>query len=327
MIPNTPFFWKRISTATTTEGDSLRVVVFASADYLFALPVGAVLKVIACPLIRTPVENGIGTVDLGTQTITIVDLRQKLNPQAQLAPAYASSPGHEKQFLLLTQTRTGEICGICADKPPFLLDIPPETVRPLPWSYRQAMKLNFVSHMAVVPAVPTEEPLKLLLLGINQILAEKQKTAEQQLHPQRQQFLRIFLGNEMSGLLPSNLVVEIISVASQEISPTLALPRWMVGLCNWQEGQMLRLIDLQALVCSSPLSPRDQLTVVVFELENQIVGFVVPEVGDIEWHALEQVQSPGNAPLRFVVGALPGKRWILDTKAIATEIAMVNPLI
>ncbi len=61
---NTPFPFKRLSGAVS-ERDSLRVVVFAIADYLFALPVGAVLKVMACPPISSTVESGIGMVDLG----------------------------------------------------------------------------------------------------------------------------------------------------------------------------------------------------------------------------------------------------------------------
>ncbi|MBD2451525.1 chemotaxis protein CheW [Nostoc sp. FACHB-152] len=331
---NTPFPFKRLSGAVS-ESDSLRVVVFAIADYLFALPVGAVLKVIACPPISSTVESGIGMVDLGAQTITIVDLRQKLIPQVQTQQTQQvlSAVETSGRFLLLTQTRTGELCGIPVDKPPALIDIPLSTVRPVPWSYRQVADLSCVSHMAVLSIAPNEEPLKVLLFGMNQILADKLGLpgTTQSLAPgltsceQRQRFLRFSLGDQGSGLLPFHSVMNMIHIASQEISPAPALPSWILGFYNWQ-GQMLRLVDLEHLLGYAPLFKRqsrpEKPIVLVVELQNQIVGFLVAHVYDVEWQDLQQAQSAPtdfypNKLLNFVRGILPGDRWILDTKAIA----------
>ncbi|MBN4002804.1 chemotaxis protein CheW [Nostoc sp. LPT] len=332
---NTPFPFKRLSGAVS-ERDSLRVLVFAIADYLFALPVGAVLKVMACPPISSStVESGIGMVDLGTQTITIVDLRQKFIPQVQAQQAHQvlSAVDTSGRFLLLTQTRTGEICGIPVDKPPALIDIPLSAVRPVPWSYRQVAELSCVSHMAVLSVAPNEEPLKVLLLGMSQILADKLGLpgTTPTLAPgltsgeQRQRFLRFSLGNQGSGLLPFHSLVDIIHLASQEISPAPALPSWILGFYNWQ-GQMLRLVDLEHLLGYAPLLKRqsrpEKPMVLVLELQNQVVGFLVAHVYDVEWQDLQQAQSAPtdfspNKLLNFVRGILPGDRWILDTRAIA----------
>ncbi|MDZ8240494.1 MAG: chemotaxis protein CheW [Nostoc sp. ChiQUE01a] len=331
---NTPFPFKRLSGAVS-DRDSLRVVVFAIADYLFALPVGAVLKVIPCPPISSTVESGIGMVDLGTQTIAIVDLRQKFisQVQAQQGDQVLSSVDASGRFLLLTQTRTGEICGIPVDKPPALIDIPLEVVRLVPWSYRQVAELNCISHMAVLSVAPNEEPLKVLLLGMNQILADRLGLpgTTQPLAPglasceQRQRFLRFSLGNQGSGLLPFHSVLDIIHVTSQEISPAPALPSWILGFYNWQ-GQMLRLVDLEYLLGYAPLLKRqsrpEKPMVLVVELQNQVVGFLVAHVYDVEWQDLQQTQSAPtdfspNKLLNFVRGILPGDRWILDTRAIA----------
>ncbi len=331
---NTPFPFKRLSGAVS-ERDSLRVVVFAIADYLFALPVGAVLKVMACPPIRSTVESGIGMVDLGAQTITIVDLRQKFIQQVQGQQAHQvpSAVDTSGRFLLLTQTRTGEICGIPVDKPPALIDIPLEAVRPVPWSYRQVAELSCVSHMAVLPVAPNEEPLKVLLFGMSQILADKLGLpgTTSTLAPgmtsgeQRQRFLRFSLGNQGSGLLPFDSIQDIIHLASQEISPAPALPSWILGFYNWQ-GQMLRLVDLEHLLGYAPLLKRqsrpEKPMVLVLELQNQVIGFLVAHVYDVEWQDLQQAQSAPtdlspNKLLNFVRGILPGDRWILDTRAIA----------
>ncbi|MEH2289255.1 chemotaxis protein CheW [Nostoc sp.] len=331
---NTPFPFKRLS-GTVNERDSLRVVVFAIADYLFALPVGAVLKVIACPPISSTVEGGIGMVDLGTQTIAIVDLRQKLIPQVEAQQAHQVFSGDETsgRFLLLTQTRTGDICGIPVDKPPALIDIPLSAVRPVPWSYRQVAKLSCVSHMAVLSVAPNEEPLKVLLLGMSQILADKLGLSgiTSTLAPgmtsgeQQQRFLRFSLGAQGSGLLPFHSVLDVIHLASQEISPSPALPSWILGFYNWQ-GQMLRLVDLEHLLGYAPLLKRqsrlEKPMVMVLELQNQVIGFLVAHIYDVEWQDLQPAQSPPTdfSPdklLNFVQGILPGDRWILDTKVIA----------
>lgn len=325
-----PFPFKRLSGAAN-DCDSLRVIVFAIADYLFALPVGAVLKVITCPPISSTVEGGIGMADLGSQTITILDLRQKLGSQT----LEKQFPGFQ-QLLLLIQTRTGEICGIPVDKPPSLLDIPLETVRPVPLSYRQVAKLSFASHMAVLTPGQPEESIKVFLLGMSQILADKLRlhghpdtehavAPDSTLSEQQQRFLRIPLGDQRSGLIPLHFVVEVIHVSTREISPTPALPSWVLGIYNWQ-GQMLRLVDLEHLVGYPPLlvrqSRREIPVAVVLELQNQFVGFLVANVYDMEWQDLQKLQpAPSDLSpkklLPFVQGVIPGDRCILDLRAIA----------
>jgi len=327
-----PFPFKRLS-GTANECDSLRVIVFAIADYLFALPVGAVLKIISCPPISSTVESGIGIADLGSQTITILDLRQKLvsQPQARQVDEVSPVPTFQR-FLLLTQTRTGELCGIPVDKPPSLIDIPLETVRPVPLSYRQVAKLSFASHMAVLPEGQGES-INVFLLSMNQILADKlglhggQRLTNSDSIPgeQQQRFVRIALGDQASGLLPLHSVIEVIHISTQEISPTPALPSWVLGIYNWQ-GQMLRLVDLEQLVGYSPLllrqSRREIPVAVIVELQNQqFVGFLVANVYDMEWQDLQKMESAASDfPQKlncFVQGVLPGDRYILDLKAIA----------
>lgn len=162
----TPFLFKRLSDATTEQG-TVRVIIFAIDDYLFALPVEAVLKVIVCPPIRGVVDSGIGMVDLGSQTITVVDLRQNL-PSSWDGQDRKSSLSNfqSSRFLILLQTQTGE-CGIPIEQPPALTDIPLATIRPVPLSYRQVSGLSFATHMAILPEAQAKEPLKIFLLGMS----------------------------------------------------------------------------------------------------------------------------------------------------------------
>ena len=161
----TPFLFKRLSDATTEQG-TVRVIIFALEDYLFALPVEAVLKVIVCPPIRGVVDSGIGMVDLGSQTITVVDLRQNLPSNWDRQRKDSLSNFQSSRFLILLQTQTGE-CGIPIEQPPALTDIPLATIRPVPLSYRQVSGLSFATHMAILPEAQAQEPLKIFLLGMS----------------------------------------------------------------------------------------------------------------------------------------------------------------
>ncbi|MDJ0716677.1 MAG: chemotaxis protein CheW [Prochloraceae cyanobacterium] len=167
---HTPFPLKRLSN-TAIAPDSLRLIVFRILDYFFALPIEAVSNIVNCPPIDTTIQSGIGIVDVGGETITIVDLRHKFADSLQAQPSLETSNLSQLRFLILMQTRTGEPFGIPVAKPPVLTDIPSNTIRPVPLSYRQVAGLSFVSHMAIVPEAQREQPLKIFLLGMEGILA------------------------------------------------------------------------------------------------------------------------------------------------------------
>jgi chemotaxis signal transduction protein len=157
---------KRLSNISD-DGDHLRTIVFSLADmentsisqYIFALPVEAVDRAIVYPSERAVLRDGIGMINLGDQTLTIVDLRQKFTP---IDPQQDSS-----KFLILFHTQAGELCGLPVKDAPVLLDIEPDTIRSIPLAYREVNQLSFVSHMAIVPQENGLEPLQILILGLD----------------------------------------------------------------------------------------------------------------------------------------------------------------
>ncbi len=170
---------KRLS-SIDEDSDTIRTIVFSLADieqtsmsqYLFALPVEAVEKAIIYPAVRgaslkenrAVLKDGIGIINIGSQTLTIVDLRQKF---ATIDPQQDSS-----KFLILFHTQSGELCGMPIKDAPALLDISPATIRSIPLAYREVNQLNFVSQMAIVPQENGLESLQILLLGLNQSSAQ-----------------------------------------------------------------------------------------------------------------------------------------------------------
>ncbi len=151
---------KRLSHPTSGP-DLLRVILFSIHQIQLALPISVVLKVISCPPVTPSAQEGLGLIDLGDQTITVVSLFHRLCPQDQPHTL-------QRRFVILTQTQMGEICGLLVDTPPNLLEIPLDKVRPLPSTYRQTDPLGMVSsHVAVLPQ-EDQEPLQIFLLGMGQ---------------------------------------------------------------------------------------------------------------------------------------------------------------
>ncbi len=162
MPPSHPL--KRLSNVDD-EQTTIRTIVFSLADvehtaigkYQFALPVEAVIRAIVYPATRTPLTDGIGMINLGDRTVTIVDLRDKFT---KIAPTEDSSG-----FLILFKTQSDELCGLPVKDAPILMDIPIATIRPLPLAYREVNQLTFASHAAIVPQDELD-PLEILLLGM-----------------------------------------------------------------------------------------------------------------------------------------------------------------
>jgi chemotaxis signal transduction protein len=167
---------KRLS-SVSDDDDTLRTVVFSLADmentsiaqYIFALPVEAVDRAIVYPSERAVLRDGIGMMNFGDQTLTIVDLRQKFTT---IDPQQDSS-----KFLILFHTQAGELCGLPVKDAPVLLDIAPDTIRSIPLAYREVNQLSFVSHMAIVPQENGLEPLQILILGLDRPLAQSSGSA------------------------------------------------------------------------------------------------------------------------------------------------------
>jgi chemotaxis signal transduction protein len=174
-MPQRNLLLQRLS-GLKNDRETLRVMMFSIStpstkeiDYLLALPVAAILKVMSCPPISGSLKEGLGILNIGSQTITILDLYQKFAPHS--AATEHRTRVQDYPFLILLKTITGEPCGIPVGEPPVLLDIPLNTVRPLPPSYRQVNDLNFASHLAIIPQDEGQEPLKVFLLGMDSILS------------------------------------------------------------------------------------------------------------------------------------------------------------
>lgn len=168
---------KRLSSANNSE-NALRVIIFPVSNYLFALPVGAVIKIITCPSLVNTIEDGIGMVNLDDRTLTVVDPSYNFLENSSEAVAVKTDYFANKKIplLILIETKTEESCGILIARQPILTDISLTTIRPIPLSYRQVAKLDFVTHMAILSLEEDRETVNVFLLAMNQIIRDYQQS-------------------------------------------------------------------------------------------------------------------------------------------------------
>lgn len=154
---------KRLSTSDNNQ-ESLRVITFKVMDYVFALPIELVIKIVLCPNINHPLQQGVGIVDLESETIALLDLSYKFaNSANQLTTRLEQS----RHFLIVAHTKTGEPCGFLVDNAPCLQEIPVSTIRPLPYSYRQVAGLEFVNRIGELNQTSLNQAIeaKVFILG------------------------------------------------------------------------------------------------------------------------------------------------------------------
>jgi purine-binding chemotaxis protein CheW len=114
-------------------------------DYLLALPIEEVLKVVNCSPVASSSIRTMGVVQMGRHMIRVLDLHQRFN-----ISTLSELPANQL-FLVIIRGAGEELCGIPVDEPPNLVELPLEIMRKLPKSELQSNPLlELVSHAAVL---------------------------------------------------------------------------------------------------------------------------------------------------------------------------------
>jgi chemotaxis signal transduction protein len=133
-----------------------KFLVFKIADYLLALPITDVLKVINLSSANNKTLPKMGLVQIGQYMIKILDLHQNLS--SDTLPHSSDHPS----FLVVAHHSQRELYGILVDEPPDIVELPPETIRFLPRSSNHSKPLiEMISHVAVLSE---EEVVKTIFL-------------------------------------------------------------------------------------------------------------------------------------------------------------------
>ncbi|MDC0833933.1 Purine-binding chemotaxis protein [Geitlerinema sp. FC II] len=122
--------------------------------------------------------------------------------------------------------------------------------------------------------------------------------------PNTQKFLQFGLGDRDRALVRVDLVAEIVTVRLPEILPVPQMRSCILGVYNWR-GEMLWIVDLGELLGyaprvpkphrdTNPRQPSDTAIAIVVEWEDSTIGFVVPQVLDLETYDLTHRHAPDS---------------------------------
>ncbi|MBP0000006.1 MAG: purine-binding chemotaxis protein CheW [Cyanobacteria bacterium SID2] len=124
--------------------------------------------------------------------------------------------------------------------------------------------------------------------------------------PVSRKFLQFRLGDRDRALLDVENVAEIVTVRVPEILPVPQMRSCILGVYNWR-GEMLWVVDLGELVGYAPLfrpgQPQVTATAIAIEWDDRAIGFVVPQVLDLETYNLAHQQNPD--PQLFPPSVIP----------------------
>ncbi|ARV57415.1 hypothetical protein BZZ01_01120 [Nostocales cyanobacterium HT-58-2] len=139
-----------------------KFILFKVADYLLALPINDVLRVVNFSPANSKRLPKMGLVQIGQYMIKVLNLHQQLDSDA--FPSSSDNP----TFMVVARNSQGELYGISVDEPPDLVELPPETIRSLPhFSSHSKPIIEMVSHVAVLPQ--KEDIQTIFLLDLKRI--------------------------------------------------------------------------------------------------------------------------------------------------------------
>ncbi|HEY9880047.1 MAG TPA: chemotaxis protein CheW [Leptolyngbyaceae cyanobacterium] len=161
-----------------------------------------------------------------------------------------------------------------------------------------------------------------------------------------QQFLQIYLDQDLPFLLPVESLVEIMKVPIGQVIPMFQMAPWVMGVYNWR-GEVLWMADLNHFLGLAPWyeqsEPTTKHTAVVIKSPPSMVqagdkpamlGLIVSRVEGMASYPLEAIQpsvenldiSPNFLPFLqgcYLADAEP-PRLILDGSAILVAMARAS---
>jgi positive phototaxis protein PixI len=138
-----------------------------------------------------------------------------------------------------------------------------------------------------------------------------------------QKFLQFLLRQGDRALIPVETISEIVTIRVPEVLPVPQMRDCVLGVYNWR-GEMLWIVDLGEAIGFPSLfggkRPPDTAIAIAIEQGDQTIGFVVPQVLDLEVYNLQQQQE--TDPQLFPASVLPflSGYFIDDSNEIAIAI-------
>lgn len=145
---------------------SVKMIVFTVGNFDLALPIEIVYKVLNQLPVYGSGLNGVGVAHVGDVEVTVIDLHR------QLFQSSIINETSRKGYLLIFHSKSGDLYGIPVASVPVLMDLPLDSIRVLPESYRSGDILQMATHVCYLPQ--EEPPLTIFLVNPEQMLQSSQ---------------------------------------------------------------------------------------------------------------------------------------------------------
>jgi positive phototaxis protein PixI len=140
------------------------------------------------------------------------------------------------------------------------------------------------------------------------------------------QFLSFSLPPNIQAMLPTEQLIEILTLPPEHIVPIAQVAPEVMGVCNWR-GEVLWLVDLAALIGTEPLTGYRQsnLSAIVVQHQGYTLGLVVEKISEmLRYNSAEiypVLATPNNFKLSDCIRGCwlspDGKTlWLLDSHSL-----------
>ncbi len=136
-------------------------------------------------------------------------------------------------------------------------------------------------------------------------------------HLQRQgslSYLTLYCQGSPAVLVPLDSLVEVLPLT--QVVPMPGMPDPVVGICNWR-GEVVWLVDVNLLLDRDPLyqHPQPAYTAVILDFEDQPLGLVAHQVGQIQTLEIKKIARNLENPHPLLLGSWQGSD-VLDPTAL-----------
>lgn len=142
------------------------------------------------------------------------------------------------------------------------------------------------------------------------------------------QFLRVYLTEKTVTLLPTKLLLEVLTVPIEQIAPMPNMSPWVMGTYN-RRGNILWLIDLGYLAGVKPLYQQTSVssyTAAILQFgsadDTESIGLVFNRVGNIERCDVDSIQPVPSSGANTKLAKFLQGYWLKSEQEI---LALLDP--
>lgn len=108
-----------------------------------------------------------------------------------------------------------------------------------------------------------------------------------------QPYLNFQITSDHLGMIPTDQLVEVITLTSHQIVPIPEMPPNVLGVYNWR-GEVIWIID-SALIVSPTATPTIKHAILLRH-QTQVIGLIVQSINQMIWCDPSDIQAPSPAP-------------------------------